>query len=167
MCSYRNRLALPRTLRVFRMTGWVSTLARRVVNCSARRFWRRRPSSGTGKFQIISMHVRQCLPWISPPGVFEFPAFAQGSKALLDATIEAASKGATVIVGGGDTATLAAQYGAESKLSHVSTGGGASLELLEGKVCMPRVNLNPCSHSLFLRPSPVSRSSAKSKLPVR
>ncbi|VDB86980.1 unnamed protein product [Peniophora sp. CBMAI 1063] len=71
--------------------------------------------------------------WNGPPGVFEFEAFAGGSKALLDATIEAASKGATVIVGGGDTATLAAQYGAESKLSHVSTGGGASLELLEGK----------------------------------
>lgn len=70
----------------------------------------------------------------SPPGVFEFPAFAAGSQALLDATIEAAQKGATVIVGGGDTATVVAQYHAESKLSHVSTGGGASLELLEGKV---------------------------------
>ncbi|KAI6118728.1 phosphoglycerate kinase [Pisolithus croceorrhizus] len=72
--------------------------------------------------------------WNGPPGVFEFPAFAEGSKALLDATVEAAQKGATVIVGGGDTATLAAQYEAEDKLSHVSTGGGASLELLEGKV---------------------------------
>lgn len=70
----------------------------------------------------------------SPAGVFEFPAFAGGSKALLDATIQAAEKGATVIVGGGDTATVVAQYGAEEKLSHVSTGGGASLELLEGKV---------------------------------
>lgn len=71
--------------------------------------------------------------WNGPPGVFEFPAFAEGSKALLDATIEAAQKGSTVIVGGGDTATVVAQYGAEDKLSHVSTGGGASLELLEGK----------------------------------
>ena len=104
---------------------------------------------------------------LSPPGVFEFPKFAEGSAALLEATIEAAANGATVIVGGGDTATVVAQHHSEDKLSHVSTGGGASLELLEGKVCMPRVNLNPCSHSLFLRPSPVSRSSAKSKLPVR
>ena len=69
-----------------------------------------------------------------PPGVFEFPAFAEGSKSLLDANIEAASKGATVIVGGGDTATVVANYDSEDKLSHVSTGGGASLELLEGKV---------------------------------
>ena len=65
--------------------------------------------------------------------MFEFPAFAEGSTALPDATIEAAQKGATVIVGGGDTATVVAQHKAESKLSHVSTGGGASLELLEGK----------------------------------
>ncbi|KAJ3830426.1 phosphoglycerate kinase [Lentinula raphanica] len=72
--------------------------------------------------------------WNGPPGVFEFPAFSAGSKALLDANIEAASKGAVVIVGGGDTATLVAQHGSEDKLSHVSTGGGASLELLEGKV---------------------------------
>jgi len=72
--------------------------------------------------------------WNGPPGVFEFPAFAEGSKDLLDANIEAARKGAVVIVGGGDTATVVAQYGAEDKLSHVSTGGGASLELLEGKV---------------------------------
>jgi len=71
--------------------------------------------------------------WNGPAGVFEFPAFAEGSKDLLDANIAAAENGATVIVGGGDTATLVAQYNAEEKLSHVSTGGGASLELLEGK----------------------------------
>ncbi|KAH9925327.1 phosphoglycerate kinase [Fomitopsis serialis] len=71
--------------------------------------------------------------WNGPPGVFEFPKFAEGSKALLDATVEAAQNGATVIVGGGDTATVVAQHGLEDKLSHVSTGGGASLELLEGK----------------------------------
>ncbi|KAJ7771864.1 phosphoglycerate kinase [Mycena metata] len=61
------------------------------------------------------------------------PQFAEGSTALLEANIEAAKNGAVVIVGGGDTATLVAQHGAEDKLSHVSTGGGASLELLEGK----------------------------------
>jgi len=71
--------------------------------------------------------------WNGPPGVFEFDNFAAGSKSALDACVEAAAKGATVIVGGGDTATVVAKYGAEDKLSHVSTGGGASLELLEGK----------------------------------
>ncbi|KAF8682869.1 phosphoglycerate kinase [Rhizoctonia solani] len=71
--------------------------------------------------------------WNGPPGVFEFEKFAGGSSALLEANIEAAKKGATVIVGGGDTATVVAQAGKESELSHVSTGGGASLELLEGK----------------------------------
>jgi phosphoglycerate kinase len=71
---------------------------------------------------------------LRPPGVFEFPAFASGSEHLLNATIDAAKNGAVVIVGGGDTATVVAKYGAEEKLGHVSTGGGASLELLEGKV---------------------------------
>ena len=73
--------------------------------------------------------------------MFEFPAFAEGSKALLDANIEAAKNGAVVIVGGGDTATVVAQYSAENELSHVSTGGGASLELLEGKVSVFRLSV--------------------------
>ena len=84
-------------------------------------------------FRETILEARTIL-WNGPAGVFEFPAFAAGSKAVLDATIEAAQKGAVVIVGGGDTATVVAQHGAESQLSHVSTGGGASLELLEGKV---------------------------------
>ena len=71
--------------------------------------------------------------WNGPPGVFEFDNFAGGSKAMLDACVEADKNGATVIVGGGDTATVVAKYEQESNLSHVSTGGGASLELLEGK----------------------------------
>ncbi|KKY19995.1 putative phosphoglycerate kinase [Phaeomoniella chlamydospora] len=71
--------------------------------------------------------------WNGPPGVFEMEPFAKGTKATLDAAVEAASNGKIVIIGGGDTATVAAKYGVEDKLSHVSTGGGASLELLEGK----------------------------------
>lgn len=71
--------------------------------------------------------------WNGPPGVFEMESFAKGTKALLDAAVEAAQGGKIVIIGGGDTATVAAKYGVEDKLSHVSTGGGASLELLEGK----------------------------------
>ena len=71
--------------------------------------------------------------WNGPPGVFEFEAFAKGTKAVLDVAVDQAQKGKTVIIGGGDTATVAAKYKVEDKLSHVSTGGGASLELLEGK----------------------------------
>lgn len=72
--------------------------------------------------------------WNGPVGVFEFEAFAKGTKATLDAAVDAAQNGKIVIIGGGDTATVAAKYKVEDKLSHVSTGGGASLELLEGKV---------------------------------
>ncbi|KAI9674909.1 MAG: phosphoglycerate kinase [Bathelium mastoideum] len=72
--------------------------------------------------------------WNGPPGVFEFDAFANGTKQFMDAAVDAAqNQGKIVIIGGGDTATVAAKYGVEDKLSHVSTGGGASLELLEGK----------------------------------
>lgn len=99
---------------------------------------------------------------LSPPGVFEFPAFAAGSKALLDATVEAAQNGATVIVGGGDTATVVAKYDAEDKLSHVSTGGGASLELLEGKVSWPMANAYSVLTCDAIRPFLALRSSARS-----
>lgn len=71
--------------------------------------------------------------WNGPPGVFEMEKFAKGTKATMDAAVQAAQSGKIVIIGGGDTATVAANYGVEDKLSHVSTGGGASLELLEGK----------------------------------
>ncbi|RIA85324.1 phosphoglycerate kinase [Glomus cerebriforme] len=71
--------------------------------------------------------------WNGPTGVFEFDKFAAGTKSALDAVIEATQKGVTTIVGGGDTATAVAKWNAEDKISHVSTGGGASLELLEGK----------------------------------
>ena len=71
--------------------------------------------------------------WNGPMGVFEFPKFEAGTKAVMDAVVEATARGAVTIIGGGDTATAAAKYGTEDKVSHVSTGGGASLELLEGK----------------------------------
>lgn len=73
------------------------------------------------------------IVWNGPPGVFEFEKFAQGTKSLLDAAVKSAESGNTVIIGGGDTATVAKKFGVVEKLSHVSTGGGASLELLEGK----------------------------------
>ena len=75
----------------------------------------------------------ETILWNGPAGVFEFDKFAEGTKATLDAFVAAVARGKTGIIGGGDTATVAAKYGAEDKCSHVSTGGGASLELLEGK----------------------------------
>lgn len=74
------------------------------------------------------------IVWNGPPGVFEFSQFAAGTKALMDSVVEATKHGSITIVGGGDTATCCAKYDTEDKVSHVSTGGGASLELLEGKV---------------------------------
>lgn len=72
--------------------------------------------------------------WNGPAGVFEFDAFKAGTVNIMDAVVEATKAGAITIIGGGDTATAAKIFGAEDKVSHVSTGGGASLELLEGKV---------------------------------
>lgn len=80
-----------------------------------------------------AINKAQTILWNGPPGVFEFEAFANGTKQTLDAAVDAAEAGKIVIIGGGDTATVAAKYKVEDKLSHVSTGGGASLELLEGK----------------------------------
>jgi len=73
------------------------------------------------------------IVWNGPVGVFEFPNFANGTKRVMDAVVDATARGATTIIGGGDTATACAKFGTEQKVSHVSTGGGASLELLEGK----------------------------------
>ncbi|VDK47346.1 unnamed protein product, partial [Cylicostephanus goldi] len=74
------------------------------------------------------------IVWNGPPGVFEHEKFAHGTKSVMDAVVKATSDGATTIIGGGDTATACKKCKTEDKVSHVSTGGGASLELLEGKV---------------------------------
>lgn len=74
------------------------------------------------------------IVWNGPAGVFEFPAFEKATKAMADAIVAATQAGATTVIGGGDTATAAKKYGADKKVTHTSTGGGASLEFLEGKV---------------------------------
>jgi phosphoglycerate kinase len=72
------------------------------------------------------------IVWNGPLGVFEFEIFQGGTKEVMDAVVEVTGD-ATTIIGGGDTATAAKNFGVEDQVSHVSTGGGASLELLEGK----------------------------------
>ncbi|XP_013106761.1 phosphoglycerate kinase [Stomoxys calcitrans] len=73
------------------------------------------------------------IVWNGPPGVFEFANFANGTKAVMDGVVAATKNGCVSIIGGGDTASCCAKWNTESQVSHVSTGGGASLELLEGK----------------------------------
>lgn len=82
------------------------------------------------------------IVWNGPAGVFEFDRFADGTKSMAEAIAAATEGGATSVVGGGDTATAAKKFKVVDKVSHASTGGGASLELLEGKTLPGVANLS-------------------------
>jgi phosphoglycerate kinase len=71
--------------------------------------------------------------WNGPMGVFEMGKFESGTKGMMDTIVAATAAGVVTVIGGGDTATACKKYNTEDKVTHVSTGGGASLELLEGK----------------------------------
>jgi len=77
--------------------------------------------------------------WNGPMGVFEFDTFAKGTKAVADAVVEATKNGAFSLIGGGDSAAAVSKFGMSDDVSYVSTGGGALLEYMEGKV-LPGVN---------------------------
>ena len=80
--------------------------------------------------------------WNGPPGVFEFDQFAEGTRSMAEAVAAATAANALSVVGGGDTATAAKKFKVVDKVSHASTGGGASLELLEGKTLPGVANLS-------------------------
>ncbi|XP_008330628.1 phosphoglycerate kinase 1 [Cynoglossus semilaevis] len=90
------------------------------------------PESSKHNAEAVS-RAKQIV-WNGPVGVFEWENFAKGTKNLMDKVVEVTKNGCITIIGGGDTATCCAKWNTEDKVSHVSTGGGASLELLEGKV---------------------------------
>jgi phosphoglycerate kinase len=92
-------------------------------------------------FREVILRAKTII-WNGPAGVFEFDAFAEGTKSMAAAVAEATAGGATSVVGGGDTATAAKKFGVVDKVSHCSTGCGASLELLEGKALPGVVNLD-------------------------
>ncbi|MFA6093706.1 MAG: phosphoglycerate kinase [Elusimicrobiota bacterium] len=91
---------------------------------------------GPRSIEIFTEKIKaaKTIFWNGPMGIFEMKPFAKGSMAVAQAMAEATQNGATTIVGGGDSLAVLSQAGLAGKMSHCSTGGGASLELLEGKV---------------------------------
>lgn len=91
---------------------------------------------GPATVETFSAHVRDAktVIWNGPMGVFEMAPFAEGTLAIAQAMAGASANGAITIIGGGDSVAAVEQAGLADKMSHISTGGGASLELLEGKV---------------------------------
>ena len=90
--------------------------------------------ASTAAFAEAVLRSKTCV-WNGPMGVFEFENFAKGTKGVMDALVKVTEEsGCVSVIGGGDTATCAKVWNTEDKVAHVSTGGGASLELLEGKV---------------------------------
>ena len=79
------------------------------------------------------LHRARTVVWNGPMGIFEVEPFAAGTLGVAQALAEATRAGAVTVVGGGDSAAALARLGLEEAVSHVSTGGGASLEYLEGK----------------------------------
>lgn len=90
---------------------------------------------GPETIKLFSEEIRKgkTVVWNGPMGVFEMSNFAKGTNAIAQALVDATKLGSTTIVGGGDSAAAIAKAGLEKQVSHVSTGGGASLEFLEGK----------------------------------
>lgn len=89
---------------------------------------------GSAEAYRAAVSEARTVLWNGPMGVFEIPEFRGGTEAVARALVEATERGATTVVGGGDSAAALAELGLADEVSHVSTGGGASLEFLEGRV---------------------------------
>ena len=88
----------------------------------------------TAKKYADKIKTAKTILWNGPMGVFEHEKFAEGTKIVAEAIADAFENGAVTVVGGGDSAAAVTKYNLEEKMSHISTGGGASLEFLGGKV---------------------------------
>ena len=91
---------------------------------------------GPDSIKVFEDALKDCksVIWNGPMGVFEFDKFAKGTEAIANALAALTGTGATTIIGGGDSVAAVEKVGVADQMSHISTGGGASLELLEGKV---------------------------------
>ena len=91
---------------------------------------------GPDSVKVFQAALKQCksVIWNGPMGVFEFDKFAAGTEAIAHTLADLTGQGVTTIIGGGDSVAAVEKVGVAEKMSHISTGGGASLELLEGKV---------------------------------
>jgi phosphoglycerate kinase len=90
---------------------------------------------GPDSVKVFQEALKQCksVIWNGPMGVFEFDKFAAGTEAIAHTLAELTPQGVTTIIGGGDSVAAVEKVGVAEKMSHISTGGGASLELLEGR----------------------------------
>ena len=103
----------------------------------------------TVALNTAAIQASKTIIWNGPMGVFEMKKFENGTKQMMDEIVKVTQQGATTVIGGGDTATACKVYKTEDKVTHVSTGGGASLELLEGKVLPGIAALSDAKVAMF------------------